>query len=189
MLEGSRHFDEKSAVFDALRNITKRLEEFGIPYGIVGGMAMFRHGFRRYTEDVDLLVTRESLDRIHKELTGLGYLPPHANSRHLRDTSNGVRVEFLVTGDFPGDGKEKPVAFPDPTKVTTTLDGARYVQLPTLVELKLASGISAPGRLKDLADVQELIKILKLPRDFAGRLHPYVQERFTQLWDDAAGSQ
>src|SRR5689334_7182868 len=97
MLEGSRHFDEKSAVFDALRNITKRLEELGISYGIVGGMAMFRHGLRRYTEDVDLLVTRESLDRIHKELTGLGYLPPHANSRHLRDTSNGVRVEFLVT--------------------------------------------------------------------------------------------
>src|SRR5687768_4369529 len=90
MLEGSRHFDEKDAVFDSLRGITKRLENLQIPYAIVGGMAMFKHGFRRFTEDVDILVTRESLDRIHRELTGLGYLPPHSQSKHLRDTSTGV---------------------------------------------------------------------------------------------------
>ena len=33
-----------------------------------GGMAMFAHGFRRFTEDVDLLVTRESMNRILAEL-------------------------------------------------------------------------------------------------------------------------
>jgi hypothetical protein len=25
-----------------------------------------------------------------------------------------VRIDFLVTGQFPGDEQEKPVAFPDP---------------------------------------------------------------------------
>src|SRR4051812_6704548 len=57
--EGSRHFEGKSAVQEALRKITRRLEEMGIPYAVAGGMALFQHGFRRFTEDVDILVTAE----------------------------------------------------------------------------------------------------------------------------------
>jgi hypothetical protein len=45
------------------------------------------------------------------------------------------------------------------------------VTLEKLIELKLASGLSAPDRLKDLADVQELIKIRKLEPEFAGKLN------------------
>jgi hypothetical protein len=187
MLEGSRHFDEKSAVFDALRNITKRLNELGIPYVVVGGMALFKHGFRRYTDDVDLLVTRESLERIHRELTGLGYLPPFAESRHLRDTSNGVRIEFLVTGDYPGDGKPKAVAFPDPEQVRVKIGDEACVNLPTLIELKLASGMTGRARRKDIADVQEVVKELKLPRDFSVQLNPYVRDLYLELWDEAFG--
>jgi hypothetical protein len=187
MLEGSRHFDEKSAVFDALKSITKRLDQLGIPYVVVGGMALYKHGFRRYTDDVDLLVTRESLDQIHRELTGLGYLPPFAQSRHLRDTSNGVRIEFLVTGDYPGDGKPKEVAFPDPAQVAVRIGDEAYVNLPTLIELKLASGMTGRARRKDIGDVQEVIKELKLPRDFSDKLNPYVRDLYLELWDEAFG--
>lgn len=56
------------------------------------------------------------------------------------------------------------------------------MSLPVLVELKLASGMSNPGRLKDLADVQELIRALKLPADFDTKLNPYVQPKFAELW-------
>src|SRR5437868_10012467 len=63
--EGSRHFEEDSAVFQALHNITSRLKALGIPYAVVGGMALFRHGLRRFTEDVDLLVTKKDLHVIH----------------------------------------------------------------------------------------------------------------------------
>ena len=59
--EGSRHFEEDSAVFKALRNIAKRLNDLGIPYVVVGGMALFRHGLRRFTENVDILVRKEDL--------------------------------------------------------------------------------------------------------------------------------
>jgi hypothetical protein len=44
--------------------------------------------------------------------------------------------------------------------------------------LKLASGVSAADRLKDLADVQELIKIRKLDSDFALKLDPYVRAKY-----------
>ncbi|HEV2969761.1 MAG TPA: hypothetical protein VGY55_07210 [Pirellulales bacterium] len=183
--EGSRHFEEKNAVFDALRNVAKRLSDLGIPYAIVWGMALFRHGLRRFTEDVDVLVTKDDLKKIHAALDGLGYLPPHRESKHLRDTNLGVRIEFLTTGEYPGDGKPKPVAFPDPRDVSTETEGIRYINLPTLVELKIASGMSNPGRLKDLADAQELIKILNLPIEFAGGLNPYVREQFDILWHGA----
>jgi Uncharacterised nucleotidyltransferase len=116
--EGSRHFEEDSAVFKALHNIAQRLKSLGIPYAVVGGMALFRHGLRRFTEDVDILVTNEDLKKIHEKLEGLGYLPPFKNSKHLRDTQLGVKIEFLTTGDYPGDGKKKPVSFPDPRTVS-----------------------------------------------------------------------
>lgn len=180
--EGSRHFEENSAVFMALHNITQRLESLGIPYAVVGGMALFKHGLRRFTEDVDILVTKENLKTIHQKLDGLGYLPPFTKSKHLRDTQLGVKIEFLTTGDYPGDGKKKPVSFPDPTAVSFEADGIRYVNLPTLVELKLASGMTNPGRLKDLSDVLELIKVLDLPIDFGSQLNPFVRSKYEQLW-------
>src|SRR5262245_16564299 len=76
-MEDSRHFDEKSRVFLAMRKIGRRLNELQIPYAVVGGMAVFRHGLHRFTEDVDILVTKDGLQRIHEKLDGLGYLPPH----------------------------------------------------------------------------------------------------------------
>jgi hypothetical protein len=51
-----------------------------------------------------------------------------------------------------------------------------------LIELKLASGMTNPLRLRDIADVQELIRILKLPAEFADRLNPFVQDKYRELW-------
>jgi hypothetical protein len=181
--EGSRFFEEKSAVQDSLRKITRKLDDLGVPYAVAGGLALFRHGFRRFTEDVDILVNRESLRTIHDRLDGLGYLPPFRGSKNLRDTVSGVRIEFLVAGDYPGDGKPKPVAFPDPATVGVDLGGVKYLGLPTLVELKLASGMTGGvHRLKDLADVVGLIKALDLPAEFGEELNPYVRERWAELW-------
>ena len=154
--EGSMHFEGGSRVHQALARITSRLDELGIAYAVADGMALFAHGYRRFTEDVDILVTDDGLQTIHRELEGLGWVPPFAGSKNLRDAENGVRIEFLVAGRFPGDGKPKAVAFPDPTEVGVDIGGIRYVSLPRLIELKLASG-SAAGRRRDLGDVQELI--------------------------------
>jgi hypothetical protein len=182
LMQGSMHFDEKSAVHKSLHKIARKLEELSIPYAVAGGMALFSHGFRRFTEDVDILVTPDGLKATHAQLAGLGYVPPFRNSKHLRDTETGVRIEFLVSGQYPGDGKPKPMSFPDPAAASVEIDGIRYLKLPTLVELKLASGMTNPGRLKDLADVQEVIRALKLPADFSLQLHEYVREKFRELW-------
>jgi hypothetical protein len=181
--EGSRHFEGKSAVQEALRKITRRLEDLGIPYAVAGGMALFRHGFRRFTEDVDILVTPEGLKQIHAELEGRGYVPPFTRSKNLRDTEFGVRIEFLVAGQYPGDGKPKPVAFPDPAEVGVEIEGIRFLSLPALIELKLASGMTNPDRMKDLTDVLELIKLLGLPRELGSGLNAFVRDKYHELWD------
>lgn len=182
-MEGSMHFEKESAVHKSLERIARRLEDLGVPYAIAGAMAMFYHGYRRFTEDVDILVTREGLQEIHRRLEGLGYVPPFAGSKNLRDAESGVKLDFIVAGDYPGDGKPKPVVFPDPTTVAVNINGIPFVNLPTLVQLKLASG-TAPGRRKDLGDAQELIRELTLPREFGDQLDPSVRPLFQQLWDE-----
>jgi len=180
--EGGMHFDESSSVHKSLRRIAGRLENLGVPYAVCGGMALFFHGHRRFTEDVDILVSRDSLKRILENLEGLGYVQPFAGSKVLRDAETGVRIEFMVQGDYPGDGKPKPVAFPDPVAVSVDVDGIKFLSLPALIELKLASGMTNPRRGQDLVDVQALIDHLKLPLGLAETLHPFVRGKFAELW-------
>ncbi len=180
--QGSRFFEGGGDVQKTLHKITAQLNSLNLPYTVVGGMALFMHGFRRFTEDVDILVTAPVLKDIHAKLEGLGYAPLFQGSKNLRDTETGVKIEFLVTGGFPGDGKPKPVAFPDPVDVGEIKDGICILSLPALIELKLASGMSGSDRLKDLSDVQELIKNLELSEDFAEQLNPYVREKYAELF-------
>ena len=74
---------------------------------------MFQHGYRRFTEDVDLLVTREGLKEIHRELEGLGYRRPFQGSKNLRDTEHGVKIEFPVDGEIPGRRETEAGCLPD----------------------------------------------------------------------------
>lgn len=182
--EGSMHFEGNNAVHKTLRNIAARLDDLGVDYAIAGGMALFFHGYRRFTEDVDVLVTPEGLAVIHERLEGRGYIRPFDKSKNLRDAETRVKIDFLVTGQYPGDGKPGPVAFPTPGDVAINRDGVRVVDLPAMIQLKLASG-KDPGRVKDLADVQELIRALKLPREFAETLDPSLQASFESLWQTA----
>ena len=183
-----RFFMKIDAVHATVHSLAKKLDELGIPYAIAGAMALNAHGFQRATVDVDVLVTEVDLRRIHRELEGLGYVPPFVGSKNLRDTRTTVRIDFLIAGQFPGDGKPKPVAFPEPNDAAVTIEGIHYLGLPPLVELKLASGMTNAGRLKDLGDVQELIRVLSLKRDFASNLNPFVQAKYLELWDGVASS-
>lgn len=89
---------------------------------------------------------------------------------------------MITSGEYPGDGRPKPVSFPVPSESSVEIEGVRVVTLEKLLELKLASGMTAPDRLKDLADVQELIKIRGLNEGFAEGLDPYVREQYLKLW-------
>jgi hypothetical protein len=181
MSEGSLFFEDRGKVQESLTRITRRLNELGIPYAVAGGMALYRHGFRRFTEDVDILVTRDGLKRIHEALDGRGFVRPFEKSKNLRDAETGVKIEFLLTGDYPGDGQPKEVAFPDPADVAIDSGEMKILGLTTLISLKLASGLSGADRHKDLVDVEELVKILGLDESLGASLPAMVQEAYREI--------
>jgi len=166
----------------ALEQLARVLDAHGIPYAIVGAMALNEFGYQRTTVDVDVLLTPEGLAAFKTHALGRGYLEKFPGSRGVRDTEHGVDIDVVLTGGFPGDGKPKPVAFPDPAVAALRGTRVALLPLPMLLELKLASGMTAPHRLKDLADVQELIRIQRLPRTLVLELNPFVRDKYLELW-------
>ena len=166
----------------ALYRLTAILETEGLPYAIIGAFALNEYGHRRVTVDVDLVMQDAHLQTFKRRHLGTGYEERVPGTGKLFDSVHGVNIDVLSTGRFPGDDKPKPIAFPDPA--TVALRGARFALLPMprFIELKLASGMVAPHRGRDLVDVQELIKSAGLPARAADELHPWVRDKFLELW-------
>ena len=180
--EGLRFFMGKGLLNNALRRVASDLEAHGIDYSVIGAIALNQHGYRRFTEDIDLLLTKQGLEKFREELVGLGYRPAFEGSaKKFRTAQENVPIEIITSGDYPGDGLPKPVQFPDPSESFVVIDGVKTISIEKLIELKLASGMTAPDRLKDLADVQELIKTKSLDESFAERLDSSVQNEFLEL--------
>lgn len=175
---------KQGRVWQSLLRLAENLDREHIPYAVVGGMALIAHGYERFTSDVDILMTKDSLERFHSDLVGRGYTLAFTGARKaFRDTESGVRIEVLTTGEYPGDGLPKAIAFPDPLHAFTEAEGFRVISLEKLIELKLASGLSAPHRkLRDLADVQDLIGALNLPLELAENLDASVADEYRQIW-------
>ncbi len=172
-------------VHHALRKLIAILDQEGIPYAIVGAMALNEYGYRRTTSDVDVLLTADGLATFKNRCLGRGYVEKFPGSKGLRDTENNVTIDILIAGDYPGDGKPKPIRFPDPATAALRGKTGAFLPLSALIELKLASGMSAPHRLRDLADVLELVRAAKVPRSLADDLDPSVRDKFLELWDAA----
>lgn len=181
LTQGSIYFEQQGLVHETVRRIAKHLGNLGIDYAVAGGLALFFHGYRRFTQDVDLVVNRAALGRIHREKESLGYFCLFPNSKHVYDAASGVRIKFLIAGDVVGNSGS-PFTIPEPALVAEELEGLHCLSLPALLNLKIASGMSSPLRARDLADAQELIRILKLDEDFASHLHPYVQSKYAVIW-------
>jgi hypothetical protein len=177
------YFMGLSPVHRAAERISRALADMNIPFAIVGALAANAHGHVRTTADVDILLTPDGLKAFKERWLGLGWVEAFSGSKGLRDAENNVKIDVLLAGDYPGDGKPKPVVFPDPSKsAELSASGLPVLRLPLLLELKLASGMTAPARLQDLADVLALIRVNKLPRDYSMKLNEYVRAKFDELW-------
>ncbi len=183
--DAGRFFMGDADVHRALLKLTTVLDDASIPYAIAGAMALNEYGYRRVTTDVDVLLSREGLDALRRLVLGRGYLEKFPGSKGLRDTENGVTIDILIAGAYPGAGKPKAVRFPDPAEVAVRGERGAFLPLPKLLELKLASGMSAPHRLKDLADVLELVRAVAIPREMAAELDASVRDKFIELWEAA----
>jgi len=177
---------KQGPVFSTLERLARRLREEEIPYAVVGGMALNLHDYERMTRDIDILMTPAALEKFIERCVGLGYVQAFQGARKsFRDTESQTPIEVLITGEYPGDGRPKPVFFPDPETASVEINGIKVITLEKLIELKLASGLSASHRLRDLADVQDLITMLKLPLEFTDKLDDSVRAEYRRLWQGA----
>ena len=100
-------------------------------------------------------------------------------SRRFIDPATNVSFEVLVTGGLPGSGQPGPIAYPDPSDVSQLIDDLRVVDLPTLVQLKLAA-----GRYQDFGDVVSLIRENHLDESFQQRLAQSIRADFVECLEE-----
>jgi len=179
MKEISMFFQGRDEVHKTMRRLAKRLEKAGIPYVVVGGMAVFAHHYRRTTNDVDFLVTAHGFAEFQSLFVPKNYGRIPKRSRRFIDEVDKVTVDFLVTGHFPGTGKPGPISYPDPTEVGQTIEKVQVVNLTNLVQLKLAA-----RRYQDFADVVNLIRFNQLDESYLERLHSSVHGNFIECLEE-----
>jgi hypothetical protein len=172
-------FQKNDPVHKTMRRVVKRLERAGIAYAVVGGMAVNAHGHQRTTADVDLLLTPEGLTEFQRRFVSRNYESIPGRPRRFTDRTNGVKIDFLVAGRFPGSGKPGPIVYPDPSAVSEVVENTRVVDLVTLMQLKLAA-----RRYQDFADVVALIRVHDLDEAFAARLHPTVRGDYIECLEE-----
>lgn len=190
ILEAARRVDlffmQASPIHAAMRRLTTTLNEMRIPFAVAGAMAANAHGYYRTTADINILIRREDLRRFKEHCSGLGWVDMFKGSKNFRDTVNNVNIDTLIVGEFPGDGRSKSVVFPPPESVAEVQqDGIPFVSLKCLLELKLASGMTAAHRFQDLADGISVIRVNTLPLEYAATLDSLVADRFRDLWHAA----
>jgi hypothetical protein len=142
-------------------------------------MALNAHRYLRTTGDVDFLLTPQGFEEFRKRFVGKNYEAIPGRPRRFVDRTNKVAIDILVTGLFPGTGKPGPIAFPDPTDVSQIIDKHRVVDLPTLIQLKLAA-----RRHRDFGDVVELIRIHNLDESFRQKLHESLRRDFIECLEE-----
>src|SRR5206468_12433958 len=161
------------------RRVAELFEQHQIAYAMVGGMAVNAHRHVRTTGDVNFLIRAESLQVI-RELVSQGVFAAHpTRSRRFTDPTTGVTFDVLLAGSFPGSGRPGPIAFPDPISVAENRGELSYINLKSLIELKLAA-----HRYQDFADVVNLITANNLDESYMSQLHSSVHRDFIECLEE-----
>ncbi|MCH7975009.1 MAG: hypothetical protein IIC18_00445 [Bacteroidetes bacterium] len=134
----------------------KSLAEYRVEYLLIGGYAVGYHGYARFTGDIDVWVrpTEENAERIIGALREFGFDVPSLRTSLFTKPGRITRMgippnQIEVFSSVPG------VAFDEcwPDRVEDEWDGVPV----TVIGLDcLKTNKRASGRLKDLADLDEL---------------------------------
>lgn len=172
-------FDGTDSVHKAMKNVVSAFNSAGIQYAIVGGMAVNAHRHIRTTKDVDFLVSGAGWLEIKKLVAGGTFQSVPNRPRRFVEPQTGISFDILITGGFPGNGLPGPIAYPDPNSVGVMMDDLKVVDLPNLIQLKLAA-----GRYQDFADVVNLIRENHLDESFQQKLVDSIHADFIECLEE-----
>ena len=144
-----------SRILQALYDAAAKYEALGVPYVVIGGLAVGAYGAPRATKDVDFLVGEEAFEHHGPFVSFRPGLPISSGGVAVDPVSIGLGEDFLL-GAF-----DRP----------TTSRGVPVIALPPLIYLKLRA-----GRHQDLADVARLLDAGIDERPARQYLHEHAQE-------------
>jgi predicted nucleotidyltransferase len=143
------------------KEFLKLLRDHRVKYLLIGGYAVGFHGYTRATNDIDFWIAMdgENASRIVEGLKEFGFDVPELSADLFLKPNQIVRmglepVRIEVTTTIDGVDFEDCYA----RRVQTDLDGVP-VSVIALEDLK--TNKRASGRTKDLADLEELSKMVK----------------------------
>jgi hypothetical protein len=186
-LNGDPRDPKNSGMMEVVRRFHALAMARGLPYCVIGGMAVIRNGYPRTTMDIDILTLKsdwEKLLPIEGEIKSDG-------PENCVDAKTGVTLDIL----FSDDDWQMVMSMPDPRKVGEYDEelGANFISLHDLVQLKAAVYMSklqeqgANVAHKDGSDVFELIR-RNLPK-FSSKIiqgyHPAVKKHCMDAFKDA----
>ena len=109
------------------------------------------------TQDIDIVLPAERIEAFLRAAAVSGFqVVPSTSGRwpKVAHKEPGIQVDILPEGQRPGTPPDfAPTTIPRPSALGAAGPTLRFTSLPALIELKLAA-----GRLKDQADVVELIR-------------------------------
>ncbi len=182
-----------SELTQVLGTVTCAFERIGIPYAVMGGLAVRAHGLPRPTYDVDFVVgwDRERLGELCRELDLLGFSVPEP---HLTGWVDEVAKMPLVKSSMMVSGQTIDVdLFLAETPFLQSALARRFrvdvdgvlVSLVTAEDLILLKVVA--NRLRDRADIAD-IRFTQGALDEA-YLHHWagvleIQDRFEDVWKE-----
>ncbi len=135
------------------------LQRAGIDYALCGGLAVVVHGFPRLTQDIDLLVREEDLDRARNALRSVGYSVESGILSFEAGTPNEVRL-FRVTKVEAEDHMTLDLVLDAPHLRAVWRDRERHQVEDRMLQVVSREGLATmkrmAGRPQDLADLSHL---------------------------------
>lgn len=176
-------------VHERLRRTAAALENAGIPYAVVDGNAVAAwvsevdEAAVRNTQDVDILLRRQDLDRAKEALASVGFLYRHSSGIDMFLDGPAAKARDAVHVVFAGEKvrPEYPFAVPDieESRKTSTF---KVLQLDALVRMKLTS-----FRDKDRTHIRDLIGVGLVDASWPSRLPDELGSRLRQILESPEG--
>ena len=79
----------------------------------------------------------------------------------------------------------KGIEYKEPHEIDKIKNTIPKLTLENMIQYKLCSGLYGKGRMKDFGDVQELIVINDLPKDYADSFRKDLKNKYVEIWIDA----
>ena len=147
---------------NVFQSVEQGARQRGLPFVVIGGLAVIQHGYSRLTTDFDLLVERTRKEPWHSLLLELGYELIHeaqAFSQYSAQQGPGWPIDLMFVNDSTF---ARMLAAAKPTTIGDAL--LQLVSLEHLLALKLHALKHSNLRrfLKDFEDVIHLVQLNKM---------------------------